>query len=133
MFTNVGWTFIIIVLKRIIILEEGDTCLIIMMIVQRLKVIVGLSIITYICTLKTRQKAIKPQSQIYVFTTSCLYCYIAAKILICCRWWSSHKCLNDWIYLRWSLIKQLRSSTVHNQIIKYCYFSLPSFYCLWRE
>ena len=76
------------------------------------------------------EKAIKPQSQIYVLTTSSLYCYIAAKILICCRWWSSHKCLNGWIYLRWSLIKQLRSPTVHYKIIEYCYFSLLWFYCL---
>ena len=70
------------------------------------------------------EKAIKPQSQIYVLTTSSLYCYIAAKILICCRWWSSHKCLNGWIYLRWSLIKLLRSSIVHYKIIKYCYCSV---------
>ena len=59
-----------------------------------------------------------------MFTTSSLYCYIAAKIFICCRWWSSHKCLNGWIYLRWSLIKLLRSSIVHYKIIKYCYFSV---------
>ena len=49
-----------------------------------------------------------------MFTTSSLYCYIPAVIFICCRWWSSHKYLNGWIYLRWSLIKQLRSP-----IIKY--------------
>ena len=59
-----------------------------------------------------------------MFTTSSLYCYIAAKIFICCRWWSSHKCLNSWIYLRWSIIKQLRSPIVHYKIIKYCYFSV---------
>ena len=46
-------------------------------------------------------KAIKPQTLIYVFTASSLYCCIAAKIFICCRWLSSHKCLNGWIYLRW--------------------------------
>ena len=67
-----------------------------------------------------------------MFTTSSLYCYIAAKIFICCRWWSSHKCLNGWIYLRWSLIKQFRSPTVHHKIIKYCYFSLLWFYCIRR-
>ena len=59
-----------------------------------------------------------------MFVTSSVYCYADAKILICCRWWSSHNCLNGWIYLMWSLIKQLRSPTVHYKTIKYCYASV---------